>query len=310
VETPIRLKGPPAVQIARLDDRLTFLYLEKCSIHQDDNGTVATIGGKQVRDAYLPTATMAALLLGPGTSITQPAIAALAKSGCCICFVGDGAVRAYGAIAPPFGSTALLERQAKVVSDPVERIAAARRMYQIRFGAIFATQAENATTLAGLQGFEGVRVKAVYANCARSARLTKWRRNSGTDPAMGPPDAVNIALNHANAALYGVVSAALQILGLSTGLGVIHTGNKSSFVMDIADLYKSDVTIPASFKCRAELDPGRAVLAKMRDNAVLLKLLPRIVDDVAYVLGVPGALRQGAEWDTDIVALWNPEDES
>ena len=42
-------------------------------------------------------------------------------------------------------------------------------------------------------------------------------------------------------------------LGLSPGLGFIHVGHDCSFVYDIADLYKADITIPLAFEVAATI---------------------------------------------------------
>lgn len=71
---------------------------------------------------------------------------------------------------------------------------------------------------------------------------------------------VNKALSAANVALYGVVHSVIVAIGMSPGLGFVHTGHDLSFVYDIADLYKSKITIPIAFdiakECKAEEDIG------------------------------------------------------
>ena len=58
---------------------------------------------------------------------------------------------------------------------------------------------------------------------------------------------VNQALSAANVALYGVVYSVIVALGVSPGLGFVHTGHDRSFVYDMADLYKADISIPIAF---------------------------------------------------------------
>ena len=50
----------------------------------------------------------------------------------------------------------------------------------------------------------------------------------------------------ANALLNGLCHSAIVAGGYSPALGFIHTGKQMSFVYDIADLYKTEITIPAS----------------------------------------------------------------
>lgn len=200
---------------------MSFLYVEMCSVSQDDNGTKLTTGGQDGHQStYIPSATIAAIILGPGTSITQPAVVALGRAGCSVSFAGSGAVRSYGTFLSPNSPTRLLTRQAEVVSDPAQRAVAARVMFSKRFpdnGMI--SRSTEQMNLEALRGLEGVRMKETYRLLARRHRLSGWRRNSGTGPSMGEPDPVNLALNYANTALYGVTHCVVGLLGLSPGSG-------------------------------------------------------------------------------------------
>ena len=102
--------------------------------------------------------------------------------------------------------------------------------------------------------------------------------------------AVNQALSVANVALYGLVYSAIAALGMAAGLGFIHTGHDLSFVYDIADLYKAELTIPIAFQVASEnesgKDIGRIARLKVRDAFVDGKVLARIIHDVQTLVGV------------------------
>lgn len=307
-QTPVAYKKPHALSLSRIRDRLTFLYLDKCAIRQDDNGTLATIhtGTDNERTAYLPTATLACLLLGPGTSLTQAAAAALARTGCATIFVGSGAVRSYTTFTPLASTTRLLDQQARIVTDTTLRTAAARRMYLKRFPGALPHQ-DTTLTIDQLRGMEGVRMRAFYQAEAQKRRLPHWQRNRGNQTTLGPMDTVNTALNYANTALYGVTHAAVTALGLSPGLGIIHHGNQNSFVLDIADLYKTDITIPLAFSLHNSTDPGRDATIALRDKLTLIRILPRIVDDIHDILDLDRHHDDDPEWDINDLFLWSPE---
>ena len=57
-----------------------------------------------------------------------------------------------------------------------------------------------------------------------------------------------MALSTANVCLYGLCHAAIISLGYSPELGFVHTGKMTSFVYDIADLYKMQTSVPAAFE--------------------------------------------------------------
>jgi CRISPR-associated protein Cas1 len=101
-------------------------------------------------------------------------------------------------------------------------------------------------------------------------------------------DPVNRALSAANASLYGLCHGAIVATGFSPGLGFVHVGKQLSFVYDIADLYKLDVTVPAAF--HAARDGSGSIETRVRKNCRDLfqstRLLERIVPDLQRVLGL------------------------
>lgn len=85
--------------------------------------------------------------------------------------------------------------------------------------------------------------------------------------------------------LYGLCHAAIVSLGYSAGLGFIHTGKQSSFVYDIADLYKVETTIPAAFevvKKGGNLTKETRICC--RKYFARIHLLERIAQDIAWIL--------------------------
>jgi len=102
---------------------------------------------------------------------------------------------------------------------------------------------------------------------------------------------VNRALSSANACLYGLCHTAIISAGYTAGLGFIHTGKLLSFVYDVADLYKTEVTVPAAFRVVAPQKEGveRKVRLECRQAFQDAKLMSRILPDIAEVLADVGA---------------------
>lgn len=303
--TPFKLSSPGAALLTRAQHRLTFLYLEKCRIERDDNGVHATITinqdtAPQTLTCYIPVADLTVLLLGPGTSITQPAIAHCARNGCGLSFVGSGAVRAYGALLSPYASTMLLERQAALWADTAARTRVAQHMFLRRFPDTAANLLAN-QTIEQLRGLEGARVKRAYRRLANQHGIPRWRRVRETDDPHF--EQVNLAMNVANTALYGLTAAVVQVLGMSPGLGFVHTGNRLSFALDIADLYKVDHLTPLCFSLKDETNVEFAVMGALRDKFRLLRLLPRMVDDIYALMGVHDEDDQ-EDWEVNELSLW------
>ena len=110
----------------------------------------------------------------------------------------------------------------------------------------------------------------------------EWSGRSYNRSDWNSSDPVNRALSCANSCLYGLCHAAIVSLGYSPGLGFIHTGKQLSFVYDLADLYKAETTIPASFAAVAggSVQLERSVRLNLRDRFRETRLLERIADDL------------------------------
>jgi CRISPR-associated protein Cas1 len=95
----------------------------------------------------------------------------------------------------------------------------------------------------------------------------------------------------------------IAALGVSPGLGFVHTGHDLSFVYDFADLYKADYSIPISFQVVKELgdqDIARQTRLAMRDAFKNGKLLERMVSDLKYLL-----LDDPDDVGTEVMHLWD-----
>jgi CRISPR-associated protein Cas1 len=95
-------------------------------------------------------------------------------------------------------------------------------------------------------------------------------------------------------------------------LGFIHTGRQLSFVYDIADLYKVELTIPLAFRLVAEslINLEARVRHACRDVFREKRLLDRILPDIDHLLGLSAEeLEVGSEADSDPALpepLWSP----
>jgi CRISPR-associated protein Cas1 len=289
-----------AQELGRFQDRLSFLYVESCRVDRDNNA-VTVIDEKGA--IHVPTAILAALLLGPGTRITQAAVTLLADCGTSVLWVGQEGVRLYAAGLGTARSTRLLVRQAKLVSNQRSRLRVARTMYEMRFPG----ESVSRLTMQQLRGREGARVRDCYRSHSERTGVT-WRGRSYDRSRWMASDPVNRALSSANACLYGVAHAAITHLGCSPGLGFIHTGHALSLVYDIADLYKAEVTIPVAFDVAATGgNLERSARVAVRDRAVEAKLLPRMVADIRCLFGFVPEEDVLGEDQPDDMQLWDPE---
>lgn len=275
------LARPTLAMLPKVSDNLSFLYADICRIVQTDTGVCAEVaaGAGTVHRVPIPTASLACLLLGPGTSITSPALATFMRHGTTVVSCGSGAILHYGSLVPESRTTLWLDRQAHAYTDKAARLAVARRMYEMRFG----EEVEEGVGIERLRALEGQRMKALYRSLATKHRVKPFKRNY--DPAAWDEQSpVNKALSAGNAALYGVVHSVIAHLGCSPAMGFVHAGKQQSFVYDIADLYKAKTTIPLAFSLHDAENPEARARTLLRTEWKLYRMIPRMVRDVQVLL--------------------------
>lgn len=264
--------------LPKIRDSLSFLYFEYGHVEQSKLGVEFV--NQQAR-IPLPVASLAALLLGPGTTITHGAVRTLAEAGCSLIWCGEQGVRCYAQGLGETHKAYRLMRQAELSAVPETRLQVVERMYRARFP----EPLPPGLRLEQLRGREGIRVREAYAQAAKRYGVAWEGRNYDRND-WNAADSVNRALSAANACLHGLVHAALLSSGYSPALGFIHQGKQLSFVYDIADLYKMQVTVPVAFSTVAEGLPTLEthVRRRCRDAFTNLRLLQRIVPDVDRLL--------------------------
>lgn len=291
--------------LPKFRDGWSYLYVEHCRIDQDAKAiAIHDARGK----VPVPCANLALLMLGPGVSITHAAVSVLTDHGCLVAWCGEGAIRFYASGMGETRSAANLLHQARMWANPPLREKVVRRMYQMRFP----EPLRSGLTLKQIRGMEGIRVREAYARASQETGIP-WRGRSYRREQWAEADPINRALSVANSCLHGICHAAVVSAGFSTALGFIHTGKMLSFVYDIADLYKVEMSIPAAFLAVVDSTIGleRRVRLTCRDIFVSARLLERIIPDLQRVLGLesPSGEEQPALFDADVAApgsLWDP----
>ena len=267
-------------ELPKLRDSLSYLYVEHAILNQKAKAVeFINENGRTM----IPIAALSVLLLGPGTSISHAAIKALAENGCLVVWTGEEATRFY---AQGMGETRKahhLLRQATLASDPKKRIQVVLRMYYKRFE----ERPSGDLTLPQIRGLEGVRIREAYARTSRETGVT-WRGRRYDRGNWRGADPVNRALSAANALLNGVCHTAIVSGGYSPAIGFIHTGKQRSFVFDIADLYKVEITIPLAFSVAAdsELQIEKRLRVACRERFRETRLLQRILPDIEELLTI------------------------
>lgn len=282
-------------ELGRERDRVTFLYLEHAKLNRQDSAILVTDNRGTV---CIPAAIVSVLMLGPGVDVTHRAMELIGTSGMAVIWVGEHGVRQYAYGRPLNHSSALLEVQARLVSNQRSRVEIARKMYQMRF----AGEDVSNLSMAALRGKEGARVRRTYREQSEKTKVAWSRREYNPDDFdAGTP--INKALTAAHQALYGLSYSVISALGASAGLGFVHTGHDLSFVYDFADLYKAEYSIPVAFAVTAKIGDDKEISSKtrlaMRDAFKDGKLLARMVVDLKNLLG------EEATEETDLLNLWD-----
>lgn len=287
---------PELQALPQVKDRMTFLYLEHCTLGRQDGAITVTDENGVV---HIPAAAISVLLLGPGTRVTHRAMELMGDTGVGAVWVGEHGVRYYAHGRPLTTRAGLLLRQAELVTNTRKHLAVVRKMYQLRFPG----EDVSRLTMQQLRGREGSRVRGVYRKASKATGVP-WNGRLYRPDDFSAGDKVNQALSAGHACLYGLAHAVIVALGCAPGLGFVHVGHEGSFVYDIADLYKAEVTIPIAFQAAAE-DPEdlpAVVRRRVRDAMVEHHILERMVHDIRWLLQDEDKPEEAAE---DAVYLWD-----
>jgi CRISPR-associated protein Cas1 len=249
-----------------------------------ENGTLrfVTAGSPDLPagDYGIPFQTLSAVILEPGTTVSHDALRLLARHGTGLVAVGEEGVRFYASM--PFGQddSSLARQQVRLWSDEASRLRVARRMYAWRLGEVLPSEDINV-----LRGIEGARVKALYRILAKQFGIN-WagRRYDRDDPEA--TDRVNQAVNHGSAALRAAAMIAVAATATIPQLGFIHEGSGQALCLDIGDLYRETVCLPAAFRAVKQLESGeddslercarRAAGRALQDQQVIPAMIDRI----------------------------------
>lgn len=279
------LKGRLGLETARVphSDRHGCLWLRRGNLTVED-GTLRfrTAGSDDLAagDYGIPFQTVSIILLEPGSTVSHDALRLLARHGTGLVATGEEGVRFYASM--PFGQddSKLARQQVRVWSDTDQRLHIARRMYGWRLGEVLPSADLNV-----LRGIEGARVKTLYRSLAQQFGIT-WagRRYDRQDPEA--TDRVNQALNHGSAAIRAAAMIAVAATSTIPQLGFIHEDSSNAFCLDIADLYRESVCVPAAFRAVQQFEKNpkeplerharRSAARALREHQVISSMIDRI----------------------------------
>lgn len=267
---------PPLETLAPAKDRWTPVYLEHGRLEVDDS-SVKWIASDGLL-CRIPVATVSALILGPGTTVTHAAMKACAESNTPVCWTGADCLRFYAFGLAPNHTNDMPRLHAEAWADKRRRTKIARAMFQMRFPGLDV----DGKSIRELRGMEGLRVRTLYAAMGLQHGVT-WKGRKYDRQNWDTSDDINRALSAANSSLYALCAAVCCSLGYVPSLGFVHDSGTLPFVYDVADLYKHITSIPAAFLAVRQnpQDDGELVRRLLKQHVEEERLLQRIPKDLA-----------------------------
>jgi len=273
-------------------DRHGLLWVSRGNLYVD-SGTLKLLAAQsedlEAGEYSIQYQAVSMILLGPGSTISHDALRILARHGTLLAAVWDGGVKFY--TAPPMGQgrSEVARAHARLWADEESRLDVARRMFARRFG-----QLPPRRDLNSLRGIEGARLKTAYRIVAERYGVP-WsgRRYDREDPLSA--DLPNQAINHAATFVEAAAETAVAAVGALPPLGFLHEDSSNAFSLDIADLWRVEITLPLAFGvCRQIMDKPEGTLERtVRLEAARVfrrrKLIPMMIDAIKELLGVNDA---------------------
>ena len=268
---------PPLETLVSAKDRWTPLYLEHGRLEVDDS-SIKWIGADHTV-FRIPVATLSAIMLGPGTTVTHAAMKTCSQSNTPVCWVGAEGMHFYSSGAAPTSNSDRAIKQSGMHSHRNKRTQVARRMFVMRFKDEALVREK---TIAEMRGLEGQRVRALYQEMGQRYGVT-WKGRSYDQNRWECADNINRAVSAGNAALYALTTAVICSLGYLPQLGFVHTKGMLAFVYDMADIYKPSTTLPAAFETLS-INPDATedqVITRLKtfiEKSQLLKNMPKDIE--------------------------------
>lgn len=280
------LKGRLGLETARIPqrDRHGLLWLARGRLYVKD-GTLrfATRGydGMAGGDYAIPFQMLNCILLEPGATVSHDSFRLLARHGVGMVAIAEGGVRLYASMPAGPDASRLARAHVRAWADAGgERVRIARRMYAWRLGEVLGS-----TQIEVLRGMEGARAKETYRRLAEQYGVSWHGRRYDRSQPEGD-DIPNQAINHASTAVVAAGEVAVAVVGAVPQLGFIHEDSGIAFPLDVADMFRDSVTVPAAFAAAQQMARGstsplervvrRIVAAEIRRQQVIPAMIDRI----------------------------------
>lgn len=206
------------------------------------------------------------LLLGTGTSITQPASRLLAEAGVLLGFTGGGGTPLFLASQNEYRPTQYLQAWVRMWQAPANRLKVYQYFQQQRccflndswrklvpFEQVdlsvvidrYQAQLLKVIDSQTLMGYEANFARQLYHIAAEATGGHHFERKPGSGET---GDRFNRYLDHGNYLAYGLAATVLWVLGIPHSLPVAHgMTRRGALVFDVADMIKDATILPNAF---------------------------------------------------------------
>lgn len=266
-------------------DRHGLLFLSRGQLSVNAGTLEFECAGSDDLEAGLytiPYQRVSMICLGPGSTVSHDALRIMCNHGTLLTTIGDGGVKFYSAPAWGRADSDVARRHAEAWSQPATRLDVARKMYAIRFGRILPHR-----DIAVLRGIEGGHIKEAYKLLAIKYGI-QWGGRRYDRQAPEAADQPNQAINHAATFVEAAAEIAVAAVGALPPLGFIHEHSSNAFTLDIADLFRTSVTVPIAFQSVAKMEKRHAdnlervvryeAAAQFRSSRLIATMIDRIKD--------------------------------
>ncbi len=292
-----------------LSKRANVFYLDHVKVSVKDERVVyLTEEGEIGRFFNIPERNTVFILLGKGSSITDAAARRLAESNIVFGFVGNGGSPLFSSIDYVFLSpqseyrpTEYMQAWIKMWINEESRLSVAKTFFEKRLRWTIESwsalpflkkadivlsepeidysikKAHSAPDTERLMSVEAEWAKSLYAKMARGFNISGFTRNEGQGKKETLIDVANSYLDHGNYIAYGYAASALNVLGISFALPVMHgKTRRGALVFDVADLYKDAITLPFSFQAAKDNERDQ----EFRDELIDHYQSKMVMDDI------------------------------
>ncbi|CAK0764573.1 CRISPR-associated endonuclease Cas1 [Gammaproteobacteria bacterium] len=301
-----------------MSKRANVFYLEHVRVQQKDERVVYLTEQDNTTEHFfnIPERNTAFLLLGKGTSITDAAIRRLADSNVVIGFVGNGGSPLLGSVDMAFLTpqseyrpTEYMQAWMRMWLDEEKRLGVAKSFQKERIRWVRESWDANADLAAlklrlpdaAIRSYEG-RIAAatntielmsgeaewarrLYGLLSGAFGLKEFRREEGKRSRSTLQDSANSFIDHGNYIAYGYAAVALNVLGISFALPVLHgKTRRGALVFDVADLFKDAIVLPLAFKHGKQVSRDQQFRDELIEVCLTHEVLDRVIETIKTTL--------------------------